>query len=407
MGHSESHKSSDFFFVFATITLESLSQGMALPILPKLLNAFCNDVSQTAKMLGLFASTWALLQFFLSPLIGALSDRFGRKPLLMVSNWGLGLNNLIVVLAPNLTWLFASRIIGGGTSSSITVGTAYVLDNTPLTQRPHRLGLVSVVWSLGLILGPALGGILGDINTRLPFIVAACLSLINAIFGQHYWRETHVPYRKQKIPWRQLSPFAVFLSLPRKDELLRPFLMFFAIVLNLQVFRSVYALYASRRFGWGPRMVGIAMCLLGILSLVVVLIGLSKLLKYATERNALRIGLAAGALGFIVLGSASSGHSFVVGMCIFGCSSICGPLIQTIISYRVPPEEMGKVQGSLTSLAALAGIFGPGVFTYVFQAFIDFKLCGWDFTGAPFFLAATLIIAAATISRAMFRTGNA
>src|SRR5580658_2064482 len=290
-------------FIFFTVTLDMLALGMIAPVLPRLIEGFLNgNTSSAAKMLGLFGTVFAVMQFFCSPIIGSLSDRFGRRPLVLLSNFGLGLDYLLMAWAPTLNWLFLGRIISGITSSSIPTAMAYMADVTPLERRAAAFGMLNAAFGAGFVLGPAVGGLLGNVNPRLPFWVAGGLSLLNGLYGLFVLPESLSKENRSPFSWARANPVGSL-------SLLRPGRMIvISAVLQLgyiaqQVLMNVYVIYADYRYHWTDRTVGFSLAVVGICTIVYGALLVKPVVAKIGERGAMTIGLIGGALGYSMIGS--------------------------------------------------------------------------------------------------------
>src|SRR5918911_3563444 len=280
-------------FIFVTILLDMLALGLIIPVLPKLVESFVeNDTATAARIFGLFGTAWALMQFLFSPVLGALSDRFGRRPVVLLSNFGLALDYVLMALAPSLSWLFVGRLISGITSASISTAFAYIADITAPEQRAAVFGKIGVAFGAGFILGPALGGLLGDFDPRLPFWVAAGLSFTNALYGLFILPESLPKDRRSPWRWRSANPVGA-LHLLASDRVLAGLSLanFFAQLAHV-VLPSVFVLYATYRYGWDAKTVGLTLALVGICQMVVQGAAIGPIVKRFGERNALFFGLA-------------------------------------------------------------------------------------------------------------------
>lgn len=315
-----------FAFIFVTILLDMLALGMIMPILPKLVESFVdNDTALAARIFGVFGTAWALMQFIFSPVLGSLSDRFGRRPVVLLSNFGLGLDYILMALAPSLWWLFAGRVISGITSASITTAFAYIADITTPEKRAAVFGRVGAAFGAGFILGPALGGLLGGIDPRLPFWVAAGLSFANTLYGLLILPESLPKERRSPFRWRSANPVGAWRLL-RSDAILAGLSVvnFIAQVAHV-VLPSTYVLYATYRYGWDERTVGLTLAMVGVCAMVVQGGAVGPIVKQFGERNALAIGLGFGALGFLIFGLAPTGPLSWLGIPVMALWGVAGP----------------------------------------------------------------------------------
>ena len=290
-------------FIFLTITLDMLALGMIAPVLPRLIESFMrgNQVG-AAQMLGLFATVFAVMQFFFSPVLGSLSDRFGRRPVVLLSNFGLGLDYLLMAWAPALGWLFVGRVISGITASSVPTGMAYMTDVTPPEKRASAFGLLGAAFGLGFVLGPALGGILGSVNPRLPFWVAGGLSLVNGMYGLFVLPESLVPEHRSRFSWKRANPVGSLTMIKNNRVLLGLAAVLVLGYLAQQSLMNVYVLYADHRFGWSDRSVGLSLALVAVFSGMYGAGLVKPLVKRIGERSALSLGLVGGAVGYAMFG---------------------------------------------------------------------------------------------------------
>ncbi|QRO01470.1 TCR/Tet family MFS transporter [Archangium violaceum] len=379
-------------FIFITILLDILAMGMIIPVLPKMVEGFLGgDTARAAEILGLFSTMWALMQFIFSPVLGAMSDRFGRRPVVLLSNFGLGFDYILMALAPSLGWLFAGRIISGITAASISTASAYIADVTPPEKRAASFGLLGAAFGIGFVLGPAIGGMLGVISPRLPFWVAAGLSLANALYGLFVLPESLPPERRRPFQWRRANPVGALAMLRSKPEVLGLASVHFIYNLAHVALPSVFVLYASYRFGWDERAVGLTMAGTGISSLIVQGGLVRPIVKKLGERRTLLLGLSFGALGFAIYGLAESGAMFWLGIPVMSLWGLFGPSSQGLMSSRIGQSEQGQLQGALSSLMGIAGMIGPSLFTQTFAHFIS-PQSGAHLPGAPFLLAASLLL---------------
>src|SRR5216683_841611 len=288
-----------------------LALGMIIPVLPKLvMNFLAGDTARAAKVYGLFGTVWALMQFVFAPVLGALSDRYGRRPVILLSNFGLGLDYIFMALSPTLSWLFAGRVISGITAASIPTAGAYIADVTAPEKRAGAFGLMGAAFGIGFVLGPALGGILGGIHPRLPFWVAAGFSLVNAMYGLFVLPESLAPEKRGAFSWRRANPIGALTLLRSHPELFGLATANFLVNLSHVVFPSVFVLYGGYRYGWNESTVGLTMALFGISSMIVQAGLVGPVVKRFGERRALLIGLVCAAAGMTIFALAATGRLF-------------------------------------------------------------------------------------------------
>ncbi|MBM3598911.1 MAG: TCR/Tet family MFS transporter [Alphaproteobacteria bacterium] len=384
-------------FIFVTVVLDMLALGLILPMLPTLVLEFLGgDTPRASEIYGLFGTVWALMQFVCSPLFGALSDRIGRRPVILMSNIGLGLDYVLMALAPTLAWLFAGRVISGITAATFATANAYIADVTPPERRAASFGLLGVAFGIGFIAGPALGGLLGAVDARLSFWVAAALSLANALYGIFVLPESLPRERRAPLSWARANPVGSLMLLRAHPQLFGLAAVLFLQNLAHTSLPAVFVLYAGYRYGWDERSVGLALAGVGIAAMIVQ----GGLVKPATrllgERSMLVLGLIFGAAGFAIYAVAPTGALFCIGIPVMALWGLAGPAAHAMMSRRVDASAQGRLQGANGSLLGMAGLLGPGLFTLSFAAFIG---AGAPILlpGAPFLLAAVLLAAAALI----------
>jgi DHA1 family tetracycline resistance protein-like MFS transporter len=385
-------------FIFVTIVLDMFALGMIIPVLPHLIEDFLGgDTAGAAKVYGLFGTVWALMQFLSMPVVGALSDRYGRRRVVLLSNLGLGLDYVLMALAPNLWWLFVGRVISGMTAASVSTGMAYVADVTPPEKRSTAFGKVGVAFGLGFVLGPALGGLLGSVDPRLPFWVAAALSLANAAYGYFILPESLPPERRRPFQWRRANPVGSLALLRRHPELSGLAGVVFLSNLAHVALPATFVLYAAYRYGWQERDVGLVMAGVGICSALVQGALVGPTVRRFGERRALLVGLACGAVGFLGYGLAPTGLLFLAAVPVVALWGLASPAAQGIMSRHIGPTEQGALQGATGSLMGIATMIGPGLFAGIFA----YSIGGgthWHAPGAAFVLASLLLAAGALLA---------
>jgi DHA1 family tetracycline resistance protein-like MFS transporter len=392
-----------FFFVFITVALDMLALGVMVPVLPKLIVAFKQgNMAEAASVSGIFGFAWAAMQFIFSPVLGAVSDRSGRRPVILLSNLGLGLDYVAMAVAPSLPWLFVGRLISGLTSSSFSAASAYIADVTPEDERAAKFGMLGAAFGLGFVIGPAIGGLLGGISLRLPFWAAAGLSLANALYGFFILPESLPPERRAPFAWSKANPVGSLALLRSYPGLLGLTAVAFLYNISHDSLPSVFVLYTDYRYHWGERMVGFALAGIGIASTIVSALLVGPLVKRLGERRALFVGLGFGLLGFATYGLAPTGAWFLCGIPCLALWGLAGPAFQALMSRRVEASAQGRLQGAVGSLAGVTGMIGPLLFTQTFAFGIAST---WlHLPGAPYLLSAvllglSLLVAVAVTSR--------
>jgi len=388
-------------FVFVTVLLDWLIVGIMSPVFPKLLLELDGGkMSGTAAISGGFATAFALVAFFMSPVLGVLSDRYGRRPVILLSNVGSAIDCLILALAPNVWWLFLGRVLSGATAASATACAAYIADVTEPEKRAGAFGMISAGFGIGFAVGPAVGGVLAGYGTRVPFYLAALLMLVSAAYGLFVLPESLGPEkRRTAIDWKRANPLGALVLLRRHRELSGLVTSLFCSNLAVQSF-SVFVLYTIDRFAWNERANGFGLAFFGALSVVsAILVG--RLTARFGGRAVAAAGFAFGAVGFIVYGLAPTGWLFACGLPLTGLWAIAGSPVQSAMTRRVGPTEQGELQGAIGSVRSIALIVGPSFFTLLFAAVT--ARAGNPFVGAPWFLGASLLVCAAAFALSAMR----
>jgi DHA1 family tetracycline resistance protein-like MFS transporter len=350
------------------------------------------DTARAAEVFGLFGTAWSLMQFFFMPLLGMLSDRFGRRPVILISCLGMGLDYFFMALAPSLVLLFIGRLISGITAASISTAFAYIADVTPPEKRAGAFGMVGAAFGLGFVIGPALGGVLGNVDPRLPFWVAGGMALLNAAYGLFVLPESLPPEKRAAaFNWKRANPLGSLKLLRSHTELFGLASVLFLMNLAHMVLPSVAVLYMGYRYGWGALAVGLVLAGVGVFA-VIVQGGLIKpVVKRIGERRAMAVGLLFGVAGFVIYGVAPTGILFLAAVPVMSLWGLAGPSVQALMTKHVGPSEQGQLQGASASLVSIAGIFGPAFFTQTFAMTIT------TFPGAAFVVAGALLLAAAVV----------
>lgn len=357
-------------FIFVTVLIDILSFGLIIPVLPHLIEGFLNgDVSKAAVWYGWFATAFMAMQFLFTPVQGALSDRFGRRPVILLSNLGLGLDFMMMALVNSLPLLFIGRLISGITAASFSTANAYIADVTPPDKRAGAFGMIGMAFGIGFVIAPAIGGVLGEINPRLPFWLAVGLALTNFLYGLLVLPESLPPERRSpRFDWSHANPIGSLRLLRRYPQVLGLVGVLFLMAMAHIVYPSTFVLYADYRFGWGPKMVGYTLGFVGVLGIVVQGGLVKRFVAYFGERRTMLFGLACGAIGFALYGLAPTGGWFWAASPIAALWGVAGPATQAMISRQVDPTEQGRLQGAISSLSSIAGIIAPTVFTRTFAA---------------------------------------
>lgn len=385
-------------FIFATIFLDSLGIGIIMPILPDLIRRFSDDPEFISRYLGYFMSVYALMSFMCSPVLGRLSDRFGRRPVLLSSLLGAGLDYVLMAFAPHLLILFFGRIISGMTGASYTVATAYMADVSDESNRSSNFGLIGAAFGLGFIIGPAIGGVIGHFGPSAPFLAAAFLNLLNFAFGAFVLPESLAPENRRAIQWSSLNPFGSIVRILRLHGVGLFVGVFVLLYLAGNVHPSVWTLYTEAKFGWTPLQVGLSLTFVGVM-IAGVQGGLMRvLIPRWGDMRALVIGTITGAVGYAALAFATEGWMAYVILIPNALSGINGPALQSLITSKVPANEQGELQGSLMGLSSLTAVVAPLMYTALFAQFgapdASLKFIGMPYLVAGVVCGASLILIA-------------
>lgn len=385
-------------FIFVSIVLDIVAFGIIIPVLPKLVQSFVdNDAARAAEWVGVFGTVWALMQFVCAPVLGALSDRFGRRPVLLLSIAGLGLDYVFMALAPTLGWLMVGRVLSGMTASGFATASAYIADVTEPEHRAAAFGIVGAAWGFGFVVGPALGGILGASDPRLPFWVAGILALVNAAYGFFVLPESLPPEKRAAFSWARANPLGSLRFLRAHRELFGLAAASFLYNLGHTVFPSVFVLWAGFQYGWDAKDVGLALAVVGIANIVVQGGLVRPLVKRFGARRAMAVGAAAGTLGFTMYGLAAVVPIFWIAIFVYSPAAVFNPSLMGVMSRQVSSTEQGRLQGATSSLMGIAGMVGPALFTLSFAWAIR-PTSPIHLPGLPFLIAALLFASAGLLA---------
>jgi DHA1 family tetracycline resistance protein-like MFS transporter len=393
-----------FGFIFATALMNAVSFGIMIPVLPNLIKQFVGGDTASASMWNvLFATVWGVMQLFCGPVMGMLSDRIGRRPVLLISLGGLAVDFLFMAFAPSLAWLFVGRVINGLTAASFSTANAYVADVTPPDQRAKAYGWMGSAFSFGFLVGPALGGFLagpvlaerlGDFSLRLPFVVAAALTAVNWLYGFFVLPESLPPERRTRtFDWRRANPVGSLGFLRTHADLTSLAGVGFLFQLAHTVLPSIFVLYAGYRYNWGSDIVGLTMMATGLLGIGVQTLLVGPVVARIGERGALLLGAFGGAAGFALYGYAPTGWMYLASAPVFALMGFLQPGLQGLMTRCVGPQEQGRLQGANQSLQGIASVTGPVVFGTVFAWAVrhDATL---HMPGLPIYLASSLMLLA-------------
>jgi DHA1 family tetracycline resistance protein-like MFS transporter len=392
-------------FIFITLLIDVTGLGLIIPVVPKLIEQLLHttDISKVALYGGLLTFSYAIMQFSFAPVLGNLSDKFGRRPILLFSLFGFGLDYLFLSFAPSITWLFVGRIIAGITGASMTTASAYIADISTPETRAQNFGMIGAAFGLGFIIGPMIGGLLGEMGPRIPFLVAACLALLNAAYGYFILPESLGVENRRPFDWKRANPISSLKNLSRFPAVSGLIVSFFLIYIASHAVQSNWSYFNIEKFKWTPKIIGISLAVVGVL-VSAVQGGLVRFVnpKLGNEKS-VYVGLLLYTFGLVLFGLATQSWMMFVFLIPYCLGGISGPGLQAIISGQVPPNEQGELQGSLTSVISITSIVGPLVMSNLFAYFTG-PSAPIYFPGAPFMLAALLMLLSCLFAYKALRT---
>jgi DHA1 family tetracycline resistance protein-like MFS transporter len=379
--------------------------GLIIPVVPKLIEDLLHttNISKVALFGGLLTFSYAIMQFLFAPVLGNLSDKYGRRPILLFSLLGFGLDYILLAFAPSIGWLFVGRIIAGITGASMTTASAYIADISTPETRAQNFGMIGAAFGLGFIVGPMIGGLLGEMGPRIPFLVAAGLALLNAAYGYFVLPESLDVSNRRAFDWKRANPISSLKNLSRFPAVAGLIVSFFLIYVASHAVQSNWSYFNIEKFKWSPKMIGISLAVVGVLvSLVQGLLVRVVNPKIGNEKS-VYVGLGLYTIGLVLFGLASQSWMMFVFLIPYCLGGISGPGLQAIISGSVPANEQGELQGSLTSIMSITSIVGPLVMSNLF-AFFTGPIAPFYFPGAPFMLAALLMLLSCFFAYKALRT---
>lgn len=380
-------------FVLVTVTLDILAMGIIIPVLPKLVEQFVGgDPARAAMYFGAMSASWALMQLIFSPILGGLSDRFGRRPVILISNLGLGLDYILMALAPDIAWLFVGRIVSGICAASFSTATAYIADVTPPEKRAAAFGLIGAAFGVGFVAGPAVGGLLGGYDPRLPFWIAAGFSLANAAYGYFVLPESLAVENRSAFGWRGANPIGALRLLAGDRVLTGLACANFLNYIAHAVLPALTVLYTTTRYGWGLREVGLVLAAVGVTAATVQGLLIKPIVARFGPRAALVAGYLFGAVGMTIYGLAPTPLIFYCGIIFGALWGMAGPASQQLMTARVGVDQQGRLQGAGSSLMAVGNLIGPLLFTQIFAVTLPW---GLQYSGLAYVLAGLLLATAA------------
>ncbi|MBL3547991.1 TCR/Tet family MFS transporter [Chryseobacterium sp. KMC2] len=384
-------------FIFITLLIDITGWGIILPVVPKLIGELIHsDLSEAAKYGGWLGFAYAITQFIFAPIVGNLSDQYGRRPIILISLFGFSIDYVLLAIAPSMGWLFFGRIIAGLTGASLSTASAYIADISTDEDRAKNFGLIGAAFGLGFIIGPVIGGLLGHYGARVPFYVAAILCMVNFLYGLFVLPESLEKDKRRSFSWKRANPIGTFNFLRKQSKISTLVVALIFVYVALHAVQSNWHFFTMYKFNWTERTVGLSLGLLGLL------IGLVQgvLIRWTTpklgEQKSVYLGLLFYALGLMLFAFTNQGWMMFVFLIPYSLGGICGPALQSIISKNVPSNEQGELQGALASLVSATSIIGPPIMTNLFYYFTHDE-APFEFSGAPFFLASILMAISAII----------
>jgi len=391
-------------FIFVTILIDVTGWGIVIPVFPTLIGDLTHgNISSITRWGGWLTTAYAIMQFLFAPVLGNLSDQYGRRPVLLASLFGFGVDYIFLVFAPTIWWLFLGRIIAGITGASFTTASAYIADISSHEDRAKNFGMIGAAFGLGFIVGPAIGGLLGGFGPRVPFMVAACLTLLNWLYGYFVLPESLPLDRRRKFEWKRANPVGSLLHLNKYSGIWGLVISLMLVYIAAHAVQSTWSFFTIERFHWSPKMIGISLAAVGLL-VGIVQGGLIRVIhpKLGNERS-VYVGLCMYAIGLLLFAFATQSwmmFAFLVPYCLGGIGT---PALQAIISNHVPANEQGELQGGLTSLISITTIIGPLVMTSLFAYFTQPK-APVHFSGAAFLLGSVLMLVSAIVAYLVLKT---
>jgi DHA1 family tetracycline resistance protein-like MFS transporter len=390
-------------FIFVTLVLLMVGVGIIIPVLPDLVTQFKGgSIADGSLYYGSLVGVFAAMQFISSPILGSLSDRFGRRKVILVALTGSAIDYVVMGLAPSLAWLFVARMISGATAGSLAACNAYIADVTSPEKRAQAYGMVGAAFGIGFVIGPAIGGFLGHYGLRVPFFVAAACVGVNAIYGALVLPESLPVENRRSFSWKRANPIGSLLALRRFRGVVDLAWMYFIFNFATTMLQSVWVLYTGYRFGWTTRQVGLSLAFVGVMAILVQGVLVRRLIPWTGERKGLVLSLLISALAMVGYGSVSHGWIFYAIATVGALGGLAEPAAQALLTKHVPPNEQGALQGSLSGLKSLAYVFGPMFAAWSFGLCIGDK-ARWQIPGISFYEAAFILLIAIALALRSFQ----
>lgn len=399
-----SSKKAALGFIFITLLVDTIGFGIIIPVMPKLIEQLIHgNLSDASRWGGWLTFAFAVMQFVFAPVLGNLSDRYGRRPVLLFSLFGFGLDYILLAVAPDIGWLFVGRIIAGITGASFTTAAAYIADISSPADRAKNFGMIGAAFGLGFIIGPVIGGLLGSLGPRVPFIAAAVLTLLNWLYGYFVLPESLNKEQRRSFSWRRANPVGSLLHLRKYPAISGLIISLMFVYIAVHSVQSTWAFFNMEKFKWDETMIGLSLGMVGLL-VGVVQGGLIRIVnpKLSNEKS-IYVGLGFYTIGLLLFAFASQSWMMFVFLVPYCLGGIGGPALQAVISNHVPPNEQGELQGALTSMMSATTIIGPPLMTNLFAYFTG-KSAPVYFPGAPFLLGAAMMLVSTILVYRMFET---
>jgi DHA1 family tetracycline resistance protein-like MFS transporter len=390
-------------FIFITMLIDVIGWGIIIPVIPGLIEELIQgDISEAAKVGGWITFAYAITQFVFAPLIGNLSDQYGRRPIILISLLGFTLDYILLALAPSITWLFIGRIIAGITGASITTASAYIADISTIENRAKNFGMIGAAFGLGFIIGPVIGGLLGQYGARVPFYAAAALCFLNFLYGYFILPESLPKEKRSVLNLKKANPIGSFLHLKKYPKLIGLASSMFLLYVASHAIQSNWSFFTMYKFNWDEKMVGISLGVIGLLVALVQGVLIRWVNPWLGNEKSIYAGFFLYSLGMLLFTFANQSWMMFIFLIPYCLGGIAGPALQAVISIQVPETEQGKIQGTLTSLMSASAIVGPPLMTGIFYYFTK-EQTPFEFAGAPFLLASILMTISALMAYYSFR----
>lgn len=402
------HRKPALGFIFITLLIDVTGWGIIIPVMPKLIQELSGGtLSDASRYGGWLVSTYSVMQFVCAPMVGALSDRYGRRPVILASLFGFGLDFLLMAFAPTLAWLFVGRMISGVMGASFTTAGAYIADVSPPEKRAQNFGLIGAAFGLGFIIGPVLGGLLGGMGTRVPFMVTAGLCFLNWLYGFLILPESLKPENRRSFSWKRANPVGTLRSLMRYPKLKGLFLALALLYIASHAVQGNWSYYTIEKFGWTEKQIGFSLGVVGICVALVQGLLIRRVIPWLGQQRSVYAGLFLYAAGFTLYAFATEGWMMYAITAVYCLGGIAGPALQGVMSNTVPPDEQGELQGGFTSIASLSAIVGPFLMNSILFASFTRHDTWVYFPGAAMLCGGVLSLCSALLARFVLKRSSA